>query len=169
MNTYDDEELQEHLFVVFRAFLEVNMLNVNIIAYRNNVNIMQAFTYYPYQGSNCANRVEYLWMFDECEYSDDDDIPDIRNVHKLKMKVPNKLHNCQLNISAGISEPYVFYEEEEHNFYKGTEVLMVRTIAQALQMTPVFMLINETRENRVISNVTGIYASLFQKYIMSSW
>lgn len=163
MNTYEDEELESHLFLVFRAFLEVNMINVNVISYRFGTNIMQTSTYYPYQGKNCADRVEYLWKFDECEYNDDVDITEIRSIHRLRSKVPFKLHDCPLNISSAISEPYVFYDKEENSFNEGTEVLMARTIAEALQMKPVFTLINETRENRVISNITGIFSYLFQK------
>lgn len=165
MNYYDNDDLQEHIFLVLRAFLDVNMLNVNVISYRKDTNVVQTTTYYPYHGRNCANAVEYLMTFDECEYTDEEHLSDIkiRSIQKLKKKVPYKLHNCPLNISSAISEPYVFYDKETGDFIRGTEVLMVRTIAEAMQMKPLFTLINETRENRVISNLTGIYSTLFQK------
>lgn len=142
------------------------MLNVNVISYRKDTNIVQASTFYPYQDGNCANIVGRLWTFDECEYNDGDNnnlYSKVRNIKKLHKKIPNKLHNCPLNISGAIAEPYVFYDVSTNDFEKGTEVLMVRTIAEALEMTPIFSLINETRENRIISNLTGIYSNLFQK------
>lgn len=142
------------------------MLNVNVISYRKDTNIVQTSTFYPYQDGHCANVVGNLSMFDECEYHDGDDdnyYSEVRTITELQRKIPSKLHDCPLNISGAIAEPYVFYDVSTDDFQKGTEVLMVRTIAEALQMTPIFSLINETRENRIINNLTGIYSNLFQR------
>lgn len=166
INIYENDDLEMQIYEVLRAFLAVNMLNVNVISYRKDTNIVQTSTFYPYQDGNCANIVDRLSTFDECEYHDGDDdnyFSEVRQIKELHRKIPSKLHNCPLNISGAIAEPYVFYDASTDDFQKGTEVLMVRTIAEALQMTPIFLLINETRENRNISNTTGIYSNLFQR------
>lgn len=165
INTYDKDQMDIEIFEVLRAFMDVNMLNVNVISYQIGTNLVLASTFYPYQEADCANVVTKLVTFDACEYNDNYDAPlaQIKPLKRRLPKIPGKLHDCPLNISTAISEPYVFYDKEKGMFSRGTEVLMVRTIAEALQMTPVFTLIAETRETRVISNETGVYSTLFQK------
>lgn len=166
INTYEEDDTEDQIFAVLRAFLEVNMLNVNVISYQKDTNFVRASTYYPYEGTNCVNDVSNLITFDACEYNDNYDslFAEITGLKELLPKIPGKLHNCPLNISSAISEPYVFYDKETDMFSRGTEVLMVRTIAEALQMNPIFSLNRDTRETRVISNETGVYSALFQKY-----
>lgn len=164
INTYDD--IDTEIDEVLRAFLDVNMLNVNVISYKKDTNVVLATTFYPYAGTDCADYVSELVTFDSCEYNDGDYDEPMAVIVPLKErlpKIPGKLHNCPLNISTGISEPYVFYDEKTGTFTRGTEILMARTIAEALQMTPVFTLIPETRETRLISNETGVYSTLFKK------
>lgn len=164
INKYDDDVLERMLFAIFREFLHRKMINVNIVSFRQNTNIVQVHTWYPYEDDNCAVDVFKLHLAEECEYSDEDAYnPIITTVDVAKPKVPNNLHGCPLRIASSVLEPYVFYDPENNDFPTGTEVLMVRTICQVLQMTPVFIHINETRENRVISNETGIYAKLLQQ------
>lgn len=168
INTCDDDVMEDQVELVLRAFLNVNMLNVNVIAYQKDTSLVRAFTYYPYGGSNCANEVTHVITFDICEYNDNYDLPfaEITSLEKMKPKVPGKLHECPLRISSAISEPYVFYDRHDDTFTRGTEVLMIRTIAEALQMAPVFSLNHETRENRLISNETGVYSALFQRHVI---
>lgn len=161
INTYDEKEMESQIYEILKAFLRFNMLNINVLSYRKDSNIVQASTYYPYADTNCANDVINLQTVEECEYSDDD--PDLMPLQKLERKVPLNLHLCPLKISGSVSEPYVFYDEQD-GFVEGTEVLMIRTIAEALEMTPLFSYINETRENREINAQKGIYSTLFQRY-----
>lgn len=125
---------------------------------------MQAHTFYPYDDENCASNVDQLHLIEECEYSDERPLdPQITVKHKLRPKIPNNLHGCAMHIAASVNEPYVFYDNEIDSFDIGLEVFMLRTIAQALKMTPVFQRINGTRENREVSNVTGIYSTLLTR------
>lgn len=161
MNTYENDELFNQMLLISQVFLRRRMINVNIISYRYNSNIVQSHTFYPYDGRNCATNVDELKLIEECEYSDETPYePNMKIVHGLRTKIPTNLHGCQLHIASSVLEPFVFYDEESDSFEIGTEVLMARTISQALKMTPVFMRINETRENRVISNESGIYSTL---------
>lgn len=146
---------------ILQVFLNRHMINVNVISYRYNSNVVQSHTFYPYDGVNCAKYVTELYLIEECEYSDETPFaPIITVVDELKPKIPNDLHGCEMHISSSIIEPFVFYDTESNSFNTGVEVLMTKTIAEALKMTPVFTRNNDTRENRVVSNDTGIYANL---------
>lgn len=146
---------------ILQTFLSRHMINVNVISYRKNSNIVQAHTFYPYDGENCATNVVELHLIEECKYSDEIPFdPTITVIHKLKSKIPNNLHGCQMHIASSVIEPFVFYDQSSDSFNMGLEFLMIQTITNALKMTPVFTRINETRENRVVSNETGIYSNL---------
>lgn len=161
INTYDDEELLSQMRIILQTFLNRHMINVNVISYRANSNIVQSHTFYPYDDDNCADKVTNLHLIEECEYSDDAPFdPVITIIHKLKPKIPRNLHGCEMHIASSVIEPFVFYDMESDSFNMGLEVLMIQTIAQALKMTPIFQRINGTRENRAVSNETGIYAQL---------
>lgn len=164
INTYEDDELLEQMRSILQLFLSRHLINVNVISYRFNTNIVQAHTFYPYGENNCAKDVMDLHLIEECEYSDETPFdPILTTVNKLQLKIPSNLHGCEMTISSSVIEPFVFYNKESDSFNMGTEVLMMRTIAERLKMTPVFKLINGSRENREVSNETGIYAELLMQ------
>lgn len=164
INTYPNDELLHRIQEILRTFLSRRLINVNIISYREDTNIVQAHTFYPYDDKNCATDVDRLHLIEECEYCDDrPDEPQITVKQKLRPKIPNNLHGCGMYIASSINEPYVFYDDETDAFDIGLEVSMMRTIAQALKMTPIFHRINGTRENREVSNETGIYSTLLTR------
>lgn len=145
-----------------KQFLMFNIINVNVISYRYGSNVVQAHTFYPYDGSNCANEVNELTLLEECVYSDDSpDNVEMLVVEERRPKIPNDLHGCELNIAASIIEPFAF-----DDFETGTEIFMTKTIAEAMNMKPVYKYINETRETRTISNETGIYSLLLRRYVV---
>lgn len=165
VHTYEHDELNEMITFILREFLHRNLVNVNVISYRHNADVVQTHTWYPYEGGNCANDVFNVHLVEECMYSDaTPHEPTFNMIEPLKPRIPNDLHGCELRIAASVTEPFVFYDAESDAFNIGTEVLMTRTIAQALKMRPKFLRINETRENRVVSNDTGIYALLLKRY-----
>lgn len=153
--------MNEQMLLISREFVHRRMINVIILSYRYDTNIVQSHTFYPYDEDICADNVAQLHLIEECEYYDDQPYdPNMRTINELKPKIPGNLHGCDLRIASSTLEPFVFYNEQSGTYDIGTEVLMVRTIAQALKMTPVFIRINETRENRVVSNESGIYSTL---------
>lgn len=160
--------MHDQMLAVSREFLRRHLINVNIISYRYGTNIVQAHTFYPYDNVYCADEVDQLHLIEECDYCDERPYnPNMRIINELNTKIPSNLHGCELRIASSTQEPFVFYNEKSVSYDIGTEVLMARTIAQALKMTPVFLRINETRENRVVSNETGIYSTLLTKYAMA--
>lgn len=161
INTYDEAELLTRMTNIFQTFLNRRMVNVNIISYRYNSTIVQAHTFYPYDEDNCGTNIVDLHLLEECEYSDETPFDPVITINeRLQPKIPSNLHGCELHITSSVNEPFVFYDKYENAFNMGLEVLMIRTIAEALKMRPIFQLINETRENREVSNETGIYSTL---------
>lgn len=164
INTYPDDELLQRITQILRTFLSRHLTNVNVISYRKHSNIVQAHTFYPYDDENCATDVDQLDLIEECEYSDERPFePKIEIKHELRPKIPNNMHGCPMNIAASTNEPYVFYDEEADQFDEGMEVKMIQTIAKALKMTAVFHRISGGRENREVSNETGIYSTLLTR------
>lgn len=146
---------------ISQEFLTRHLINVNLISYRDDSNIVQAHTFYPYDGSNCATNITELHRIEECVYDDEAPFdPKITLIKKLKPKIPNNLHGCEMHITSSVIEPFVFFDKDKNSFNMGTEVLMIQTIANALRMEPVFNRVNDTRENRAVSNQTGIYSTL---------
>lgn len=165
VHTYENDVLNEMITFILRKFLQRKLINVNVISYRYNTNIVQTHTWYPYECDNCADDVVNVHLVEECVYSDETPhAPTFNVIETLKPKIPINLHGCELRIAASVIEPFVFYDAENDAFDIGTEVLMTRTIAQALKMQPKFMRINATRENRLVSNETGIYSLLLNGY-----
>lgn len=164
INTYEDAVLLQLIESILNEFLSRHMVNVNVISYRSGTNIVQAHTMYPYDGDNCATTVVRLHLLEECVYDDETPYePKFTTINRLKPKIPNNLHGCELRIASSITEPFVFYDEAADSFNMGTEVFMVKTISEALKMKPVFMRINETRENRLVDEESGIYSKLLQR------
>lgn len=165
LNDYDDAMLQGLIRFVIESFFKIHALNVKVISFRKDSNVIQAHTWYPYEGENCANEVRAIHLIDECYYSDDRIGPQhIRNVTSPQPAIPLDLHGCPLRIATSVYEPYVYYDPVDKEFNRGIEILLIRAIAQALEMTPIFIPINETRENRIVENDTGIYSMLLKRY-----
>lgn len=164
-NYDDDEQLYTQVKLAMEAFFEFRALNVKVISHQRNSNVIQMHSWYPYEGTNCASEVRDIHLIEECHYSDDRIGPQpLRNVTLVPPTlIPIDLHGCPLRVAASVYEPFSFYDPARKNFTRGIEVLLIQTIAQALKMTPVFIHINETRENRIISNETGIYSMLLRR------
>lgn len=164
LNDYDDAMLQGLIRFVIESFFKIRALNVKVISFRKGSNVIQAHTWYPYEGENCANEVRDIHLINECYYSDDRVGQLIRNVTLPRPAIPLDLHGCPLRIATSVYEPYVYYDPVHKEFNRGIEILLIRAIAQALEMTPIFIPVNETRENRVVENDTGIYSMLLKRY-----
>lgn len=163
INTYDDKILQRHIRFILETFFEFHALNVKVISFRRGSNTIQTHTWYPYEGTNCADEVRNIHLIDECDYSDIQTDPQlVRHIAPLQPTIPKNLHGCPLRVATSVYEPYVYYDSVRNDFNRGIEIRLIRTIAQALNMNPIFVQINETRVNRFVHNETGIYSKLLR-------
>lgn len=138
------------------------MLNVNVISISINKKSVQTHTWYPYGNGKCAKNVADILLVDECLY-DRKEVIQLFSHNDLLPKIPKDLHQCELTVAASIYEPYTFHDKDR-GFFDGSEIHLVHMIARALNMNIKFILMNETRENRFVSNDSGIYAPLLQRF-----
>lgn len=165
LKIYDDKTLHRYTRFILEAFFESNALNVKVMSHRLDANVIQMHTWFPYEGTNCACGVRNIHLINECRFSDSrNESQFVRHITSMQPVVPVDLHGCPLRVAASVYGPYVYYDPIQKDFKNGIEVHLIRTIAQALNMTPVFIGINETRDNRIVSNETGIYSMLLKRY-----
>lgn len=163
MNKYDEQTLHTKIRLIFETFFQAHALNVKVISFRGDADVIQMHTWYPYEGTNCANEVRNIHLVDECHYSDDHlGAQPLRRLQPLQPLVPLHLHGCPFRTVCSLYEPFVY--DGKCPMRMGIEVHMVRSITRALGMKPIFIYINETRDNRVISNESGLYSKLLKRY-----
>lgn len=188
--TYSNEStMLSHTHNVFEQLLEHGMLNVNVMVHLDGTNVVEMITWYPYADGNCAREVRNLVVMDECEYSDvvssvaDGNLSKtgldendqqhqelgpltVQYIPKVKIpKIPLTLHMCPLSVSASIFEPYTYYDAMTDTWTKGIEVLLVHTIAKVLRLRPIFVMVNESRENRVVERLSPGYVNLVSRLV----
>lgn len=154
---------------VLEQFFQKSVYNVNVISQRINSTILQTFTYFPYEGNNCATSVKNIKQIHECINAKDqsDEIDNVKvtsfNQH-LFPKIPRQLHGCKLNISAAIQAPYV--ASRNGIISKGLEVEMLKMVGLKLNLNPSYRLI----DNEIVNSITtanqthGIYSDVLQRY-----
>ncbi len=102
---FDPSILEEQVRNVFNELLVHNMLNVNLMYNKAGTNIVEMITWFPYEESNCANRILNLRVIDRCEYemgSENSSDNVIFLPKKKKKKIPQLLHGCFLKISSSV-------------------------------------------------------------------
>lgn len=177
MNKYDADVLYAQIRFILETFYRAHVLNVKVISFRRDDDVIQMHTWYPYEGTNCAEEVRNIHLIDECHYSDSrEGAQDVRSVQTLQPIIPANLHGCPLRIACSTYEPFVHYYDSAQNdatLKSGIEIRLVRSIARALEMTPVFIHINETRDNRNISTESGIYSLVLRRcdflHLVGDW
>lgn len=162
--TYDNTVFGDKQKEVLAVFLRYKMLNVKLLTFRHSSSTMDVISWLPFDNGNCANRVIDLVSIGSCEYTDEG-FEYNEFLAAQKIVSPRRTPGCPIRIATSIQEPYVYYNRTTRIF-DGLEVVMVRNIAYAMDLRPTFLLINEVRSNRVVSNVTGIYSTLLQGSVM---
>lgn len=159
--------LETETIKVLNGLFLYSMYNVNVMSQRQGTYVIQAFTYFPYEGDNCAVTVKDIKMINECfnekqDQSDDENLR-ITNYHEDQFpKIPRGLHQCHLNVSVSITAPYVV--KERGQVEKGLEVLMLKQIAQKLNLALIYRIIDQELVNSYITpnRTGGIYSNIIQ-------
>lgn len=154
----------EKLRYLFRLFLNSQMINV-VIIYKNET-MVDASTWAPYDGENCADSIDELYPLDRCTSSiqiesENETITIANNEADNLIKIPDNLHQCPLNISASVWVPFVGYINATKE-WRGIEVAILKIFAKKFNMTINFLWNYEKRGNRLISNHTGVYSTLLR-------
>ena len=161
----DSTSLQQEQQLIFEELLNYTMLNVNIMSQVMHSNVLQVVTWFPYACDNCAGQVKNTQMINQCiskvivdnntseSTIEIDYKPAVRH-----LKIPQTLNGCPLRILSSISEPYTHYKNGK--FITGIEILLIETITDVLNMTPIFYMRNTTREDRMHNNISADYMQL---------
>lgn len=146
--TMSELETKNFIDTIFEETFKNFLLNVNVIYHNLDTNNTQAVSWYPYEGSNCAHKVQNIRIIDECEISQNS-IDDKERVHVthhslgLGPKIPDNFHYCPIKITATNWGPFTEYHSSL-GFYSGVEFLMIKALADLIQIRPVYFLSNNT-------------------------
>lgn len=144
-NTFNQTDTELNIFKIVEETLQYHIININVIYTKSNQNdTIQVIGWYPYDGTNCANKLENFKIIDECSIISGE--PDLTSYdQEFEPRIPNDLHFCPLQISAVSWQPYVKYNTIR-GFYAGAEYNFVKTLGEILEVTPVFRINNHTRD-----------------------
>ncbi|XP_059611138.1 uncharacterized protein LOC132258050 [Phlebotomus argentipes] len=142
--TPDDLDVQ--MRNIFTELQQQGVFNVNIMSRRHQSNLIQVITWFPYEGTNCADKIDNLRLIDECTFLENDNKFVEKSFFTDWVKIPVTYNGCPLRVSSGNWLPYTVYDEEE-GFTKGTEVFMVQTMTHRMNMKPIYTLMNITKMN----------------------
>lgn len=163
--TYDAHIFRDKQKEVLAIFLRHDMLHVKIFTLRKSARILGVITWFPLDNRNCAMMVTELIALGRCEYAESGAFEYIEHAAVASKEViPRHLPGCVLRVTTSILEPYVYYDTRTRQL-AGLEVRLVQAIAHKLGMHADFLLIEDNRDFRIVSNETGIYAHLFQRYL----
>lgn len=159
--------LASETYKMMDELFKYSAYNVYVLSQRQGTYMIQSHTYFPYEEDNCATSVKNIKMVDECfndkdSQYDPDDTSVIEHHQDLYPKIPKKLHKCHLNASVYDLAPYVLARDNEID--RGIEILMLKQIANELDMTPIYNFLDKEVVNSLTTdnNETGIYADILQ-------
>lgn len=164
---FNETFLQSETIKVLNGLFLYSMYNVNVMSQRQGSYVIQSHTYFPYESDNCATSVKNIKMINEC-FNEKEDQTDDENLRITKYhedqfpKIPRRFHSCHFNVSVSVIAPYVV--EEYNTVEKGLEVLMLKQIAQKLDLTLVYRVISQELVNSFITpnRTGGIYSNILQ-------
>ncbi|CRK87351.1 CLUMA_CG001153, isoform A, partial [Clunio marinus] len=173
LKTFDTiKEKDEFVRRVFEELLADGILFVNILfRMTSTLNKMAVETWFPYYDKGCARFVDNIYKIGECIVSEkmnrltgiSEKTWKIYEFNEEKYpKIPKIFNNCPLIISTFVWEPFVVGNEKIET---GLEILMIKTIAQQMDIKLQFNIINDDLVTAKISgdNQTGIYSDVLQK------
>lgn len=159
-------ELDKEVNKVLEKAFEYLLFNVNVM-YQciGSLNTLRVVSWFPYEGTNCVDRVQNTKIIDECVAMEGTDEIKL-NTLVTDPKYPKTLHNCPLRVSSVINAPYVM--AKNNTIAKGIEVLMLHVLAENFKMVPVFTIVDISKATELITadNRTGIYSDLMMRFVL---
>lgn len=174
--------LYEKRVIVKKALhmlLEAGIIYANVVYYmEKRDDILTTETWFPYSGADgnrCAENIEHkdIVKIDDCfatkNYDEDGNFlsssTEYQSYNDEKFpKLPLTFHDCQLNVSTFIWEPFVV-ANKENKIESGLEVTMLDSITKQMKLKINYIILDKELAAKKISNdnQTGIYADLIQK------
>lgn len=110
-----------------------------------NPSTLNVYTWFPYSGTNCANRFNENRMINRCVNGTFE-----FEAKVFMAKVPNDLHGCPIRVQVIIWPPYVIapvvYNRSDVgiNFTQGLEIVLLNTVGNKMNATILYTLSNKT-------------------------
>lgn len=159
----------------FKLFFDYSILNVFVLIQNLDVeNLLQSFIWYPYDKNSCSNILSYnnLEIIDECETLNNTENAELNDKYELReliaelpsrLPVDGKFHQCPLVVTTPIWEPFVIGTRESPT--DGIEILLVKVIAERLDMKAIFRVVDDATAFKEVSDdeETGFYADLIKR------
>lgn len=147
-STVSESETKDFIDTIFEQTFKNFLLNVNVIYQNFDQNNTQAVSWYPYEGSNCAHKVQNIKIIDECEIirnsNEDKEKVHVTNYNlELGPKIPDNFHYCPIRITATNWGPFTEYHSSL-GFYSGVEFFMMKALGDLIKIRPVFYLSNNS-------------------------
>lgn len=169
----DQAYIADEIKRVFQTFLNFHMLNIYFIYNDKDSQVTSIFTYYPYEGTSCARRVERIHLLDTCDNLQkfDEKVGPRANPLKFEAhavdKIPWNFHGCPIRVSTTNWEPFSFTFKsfvggKLIDVWSGIEVYILENIGKKLNMTIQFIKNDESRTNMIFNKQYGLYSHLFQ-------
>lgn len=148
MESIDDTE--SYVYSILREFLKHNIVDVNVLIEFDDTKNMKLLTWLPYGNGNCGHFIDSLQTISQCNYLITENNMTFVNFEQFNIskKLPAKLNRCTLSILFFIWEPYSFFNK--NNELSGTDVELIKTIANVMNMKVEFSLDNRLRDNSVV-------------------
>lgn len=145
-STMSESDTKDFINTIFQETFKNFLLNVNVIYPNFDKNNTQAVSWYPYEGSNCAHKVQNIRLIDECEIIRNSTKERVHVTHSnlgLGPKIPDNFHYCPIKITATNWGPFTEYHSF-FGFYSGVEFLMMKALGDLIKIRPVFFLSNNS-------------------------
>jgi hypothetical protein len=153
---------------------EVGIIYANVVFHMEKTDhILETETWFPYDGDQCADKVDGIVKIDECIVSKSHNEngklvtqSSYRTFNDDKHpKLPFTFHQCPLQVSAFVWEPFVVENTNTHQIESGLEITMLNTITEQMNLRINYKILDKSLATKKISsdNQTGIYADLIQK------
>lgn len=137
------------IMTVFTMLFNKLMINVNIMYSVFGTSNIETVTWLPYANKSCCKAVENLVLVDKCVYDESTNRTVTETYLNTNNKIPADLNDCPLIVSSTDWTPYTVFNGRKTKVVKGIEVELINTIADILNMIPIFNYDNQTRSNAI--------------------
>jgi hypothetical protein len=162
---------------ILTRLLNDGLINSIVVFYfKKDENLLFAETWFPYLNSSCGSRIENIHKIDECRVIEtinkttnekDVEVSQESFNQNLFPRIPRYFHDCYLNTTVFVWEPFVVKSDESGEDLIGLEIKMLKEITSQMEMNINFKIQegNPLTVKMSSDSQTGIYRDLLQKLV----
>jgi hypothetical protein len=171
------EQKDEMVEKILTRLLSDGLINSIVVYYFNNdKNLLIAESWFRYLNTSCGSIIENIHKIDECRVTEtvnrttNEKVVEVSQEsfnQNLFPRIPRYFHDCFLNATVFVWEPFVVRNDNSDEDLIGLEVKMLKEITNQMEMKINFKIQEGNPLTVKISsdNQTGIYRDLLQKLV----